>query len=245
MTKTSRAVPREVLARSAGLLEDLCATSSASGDRDGLYSVAGRLADELRARGMVPEIGAEAGLNGAGQPVLVARGPEDGDGRVLLLGHLDTVLPAEPPRIDGLKLHGTGALDMKGGFAALVGSLSLLESRGEPLPSDLVVVAVPDEEVGGPISVRAVRHWGDGARAVRPGGHVVLSGLLGEQMREVVGAYAMAGFTLTLRHVNHNWATLVLRRRSRRAGSGKRNGRQIHAGRLQTRVHLPDWAYDQ
>mgnify|MGYP000612112681 CR=1 FL=1 len=36
-------------------------------------------------------------LQGAAQPVLVARGPQDGSNHVLLLGHLDTVLPAVPP----------------------------------------------------------------------------------------------------------------------------------------------------
>ena len=83
------------------------------------------------------------------------------------------------------------------------------------------------------------------ARSVRPGGLVVLSGLLGEQMREVAGAYAMSGFRLVLRHVRHNWATLVMRRRASRGRGGQRNGRQIHAGRLRTRGYLPDWSQDQ
>jgi ribosomal protein L11 methyltransferase len=48
------------------------------------------------------------------------------------------------------------------------------------------------------------------ARAIPRGGRVVLSGLLGEQAREVTGAYRMAGFRLERRQIRHNWATLVL-----------------------------------
>jgi glutamate carboxypeptidase len=84
----------------------------------------------------------------------------------LLLAHLDTVLPAVPPQRDGERLIATGALDMKGGLAAFVGALRALRARGEAPPEDLVLVAVPDEEIGGPISVRAVRHWGERAHTV-------------------------------------------------------------------------------
>ncbi|MGD9806051.1 MAG: 50S ribosomal protein L11 methyltransferase [Hyphomicrobiaceae bacterium] len=48
------------------------------------------------------------------------------------------------------------------------------------------------------------------ARSLRHGGIAVLSGILGEQVREVVGVYAMAGFRLLQKDVNHNWATLLL-----------------------------------
>ena len=84
-----------------------------------------------------------------------------------MIGHLDTVLPAVRRRAGSMiGSQGTGALDMKGGFAALVGALGLLRRRGSSLPADLMVVAVPDEEIGGPISEAAVRRWGEGARAV-------------------------------------------------------------------------------
>jgi glutamate carboxypeptidase len=55
---------------------------------------------------------------------------------------------------------------MKGGFAALLGALWLRRSIGRALPRDLVVVAVPDEEIGGPISEVATRTWGHGAQTV-------------------------------------------------------------------------------
>jgi ribosomal protein L11 methyltransferase len=48
------------------------------------------------------------------------------------------------------------------------------------------------------------------ARRTAPGGTVVLSGILAEQAREVVGVYAMAGFRLVERRIRHGWATLEL-----------------------------------
>lgn len=166
MSVAGSVLPEEVLATSLELLEDLCAISSASGEVGGLYAVAERLGAELTSLGMVPETHAEGGIDGTAQPVLVASGPGVGDGYTLLLAHLDTVLPAVPPQRDGERLIATGALDMKGGLTAFVGALRALRARGEAPPENLVLVAVPDEEIGGPISVRAVRHWGERAHTV-------------------------------------------------------------------------------
>ncbi len=176
-----------VQARAAGLLESLCSISSASGDRDGLFRVAERLGRELEDFGLQWEIVEEAGVDAECQPLLLARGPATGGRHVLLLGHLDTVLPAVAPRFSEGRFQGTGALDMKGGFAALVGALAALRERGQPLPRDLVLVGVPDEEVGGPISARAVREWGRDARivlvlepgAARGGGETLVTGRRG------------------------------------------------------------------
>lgn len=153
-------------ATSVALLEELCAISSASGDADGLFRVAERLGRELRHLGLEPEIRSKTGVDGQELPVMIARAAGVADRHVLLLGHLDTVLPAVSPcRTEG-RIRGTGALDMKGGFAALVGALLQLRERGQNPPDDLVLVAVPDEEVGGPISSQAIRPWAERARAV-------------------------------------------------------------------------------
>jgi glutamate carboxypeptidase len=64
---------------------------------------------------------------------------------------------------------------MKGGFAALIGALRLRWARGSDTPGGLTLVAVPDEEIGGPISESAVRQWGQGANTVlvlEPGQHL-------------------------------------------------------------------------
>jgi ribosomal protein L11 methyltransferase len=70
-------------------------------------------------------------------------------------------------------------------------------------PFDLVVANI----LAGPL-IRLAPQLG---KAVRPGAIVVLSGILGEQVREVVAIYAMSGFRLLRKEVDHNWATLTLR----------------------------------
>jgi glutamate carboxypeptidase len=148
------------------LLEELCAISSASGDAEGLERCANRLGHELEELGLGVRLENRQNIAGEPQPVLVAGSvPPDG-GHLLMIGHLDTVLPAVPPRLGDGRLEGTGALDMKGGFAALLGALWLRRSIGRALPRDLVVVAVPDEEIGGPTSEVATRTWGHGAQTV-------------------------------------------------------------------------------
>ena len=164
------ALPEPIFQRAVGLLRELTEISSPSGDAAGLRRMAERLAGELRARGLIAEIHDEPSAEaGRPLPVLQARGnPGDGASRgpLLLMGHLDTVLAAAPPRLDGDRLVATGALDMKGGFATLLGALDLLRHRGQAPPADLLLVAVPDEEVGGELSRAAVRRWGKTARAL-------------------------------------------------------------------------------
>ncbi len=166
MSRPEPALNNTATGRSISFLSDLCSISSASGDVDGLYKVADRLASEFTGLGLVSQIHAEPGLDGRGLPVLVARGVGDDEPGTVLIGHLDTVLPATAPTSENGRLLGTGALDMKGGFAALVGALRLLREQGEEPPPNLTVIAVPDEEVGGPISGRTVRYWGERARTV-------------------------------------------------------------------------------
>jgi glutamate carboxypeptidase len=154
-------LPDSLFARALAFLDELAAISSASGDRDGLRRAAELLAGALAARGLSPEVLEEDGL-----PVLTARGRQARNGHLLLLGHLDTCLPAIPPRLEHGRLVATGAIDMKGGLATLVAALDLLAERGEAPPPDLLLVAVPDEEVGGELSRWAVRRWGEAARAL-------------------------------------------------------------------------------
>jgi glutamate carboxypeptidase len=158
-------LPEPVFARAVDLLRELTAISSPSGDRAGLYRMAERLGAALAALGLAPEIRDEE-AGGAELPVLYARGPASARAPLLLVGHLDTVLPAAPPRLAGDTLVATGAIDMKGGLVALAGALDLLRERGIAPASDLLLVAVPDEEVGGSLSRAAVRRFGESARAL-------------------------------------------------------------------------------
>jgi glutamate carboxypeptidase len=193
----------DILAASRLLLLDLCGISSESGNAAGLRSVAARLTKELERHGLAVEIVEERDAHGAMQPVLLARGPAAGDRHLLLVGHMDTVLSAIPPKVDGPKMHATGALDMKGGLAMLVGALDTLAATGRKPPADLLLLAVPDEESEGAISTAAMRLWSERARLVLvlepgracAGGETLVTGRRGltEWKLEATGKAAHSG----------------------------------------------------
>lgn len=72
---------------------------------------------------------------------------------VLLTGHLDTVPVGEGwtrdpfgAEIDGGRLYGRGACDMKGGLAAMLGAVVALRKRSEEPKGDVTIAAVVGEE---------------------------------------------------------------------------------------------------
>ena len=166
MNAVSDAVSPEILAASERLLQDLCAVSSESGNTAGIRKVAEMLEHTLTTHGLIVEIVDEPDANGVPQPVLIARGPSSGGAHLLLLGHMDTVLPAIEPSVEGRTLFATGSYDMKAGLAMLCGALDTLAARGTALPNDLLIVLVPDEESESLISGQAAERWSRSARAV-------------------------------------------------------------------------------
>ncbi|MEO8688612.1 MAG: M20/M25/M40 family metallo-hydrolase [Solirubrobacteraceae bacterium] len=85
-----------------------------------------------------------------GRPSVVVRARGAGGGRTLLLcAHTDTVgvegmAGPHTPRLEGDRLHGRGAYDMKAGLASAL--LACREAAGAELSGDVVVAAVADEE---------------------------------------------------------------------------------------------------
>lgn len=106
------------------------------------------LSTRLSAAGFVVTIVRPPG--GEGRPSLVAVPPPvEGASTIVLNGHLDTVGVAGMsapfvPRIEGDRLHGRGAADMKGGVAALVVAAERAVASGARVRPLLALVA--DEE---------------------------------------------------------------------------------------------------
>ncbi len=77
-------------------------------------------------------------------------------GRMLLLGHLDTVWPlgtlkTMPCKLNGGRLFGPGAFDMKAGVAMALTALEMLV-EADLLGKEIVLLLNSDEEVGSPVS---------------------------------------------------------------------------------------------
>ena len=133
------------------------------------------------------------------QQPLADRGPQrsfhlkgSGKGKLVILGHADTVWPAgsQPDwgfSQDGEFAYGPGVGDMKGGLAMAWFAVDALIKSKIALPAELAMVLVPDEEIGSVGSRRWIEDCVRDADAVlvleptRPGGGVVVG-------RRAVGA---------------------------------------------------------
>jgi glutamate carboxypeptidase len=69
--------------------------------------------------------------------------------RVLLIGHIDTVLKGEKFRRDGKKAYGTGSADMKTGNVVLYYALKALHETGALKDASVIVHLTGDEEDSG------------------------------------------------------------------------------------------------
>jgi glutamate carboxypeptidase len=129
-------------------LEALVGVSTPSGDVEGANEAA------AIAAALLPD-GAEVERPPCSSPDhapdLLARVRGNGTGRILLLGHLDTVVahaahrPLEADPEDPDKLYGSGTVDMKGGDVLALGVLRALTTRPE-LFAEVALLLVVDEE---------------------------------------------------------------------------------------------------
>lgn len=79
----------------------------------------------------------------------------DGKGKLLYCGHMDTVLPGDQPwkyppfsaELEGDKVYGRGASDMKSGLCAMFLAVEALYKEQTKLPMDIVFLATAGEEV--------------------------------------------------------------------------------------------------
>jgi acetylornithine deacetylase/succinyl-diaminopimelate desuccinylase-like protein len=100
--------------------------------------VAGAVADALRAVG-VPRVAVDEDIPGSPSVLAVVEGRRPGP--VLQWhGHLDTISTAHAPaRIDGDRLFGRGACDMKGTLAAMILAARALVRNGQPERGTLLI----------------------------------------------------------------------------------------------------------
>lgn len=69
--------------------------------------------------------------------------------KILLLGHLDTVLSGEKFRREGNKAFGTGSSDMKAGDVVMLYALKALQNSGALKDAQIIVMFTGDEEASG------------------------------------------------------------------------------------------------
>jgi glutamate carboxypeptidase len=121
---------------------------SATANVEGVRRVGDLFARELAATGFATrwvEVPPELGR--AGHLFAERRG---GRGkRLLLIGHLDTVLEGGPFRREGNVGHGIGASDMKGGDVVMIYALRALQAAGALDDAHITVALIGDEEEAG------------------------------------------------------------------------------------------------
>lgn len=127
---------------------------------------------------------------------LLLPGPRRKQGRILALGHSDTVWPegtlkTMPWRVERGRLWGPGVLDMKGGLAQLVFAARILRELDIPVAKKVVLQINCDEEIGSPASrelTERMARTSDAALVLEPG-----TGLAGKlkTARKGIGRYGL------------------------------------------------------
>jgi acetylornithine deacetylase len=157
----------------------------------GEQRIARAIAAEMRASGLEVEVTNVA----PGRPNVVGVLEGRAAGRTLMLcGHMDTVgvagMPSPfDPLIRSGCLYGRGALDMKGGVAAMIGAARVLVQEGGLDSGRLIVAAVADEECASLGAEALVRRWrADGAVVTEPTGLGIAAGHKGFSWIEITTA---------------------------------------------------------
>lgn len=182
------------------LLRRLVDQDSGSYGAEGVDAVGDMLAAAWRGLGFSEERRPVAG-RGA---LRLLRRAFGGRGRLLILGHLDTVWPVETAAdwgfsCDGIHAYGPGVGDMKGGLVMAFFAIRALIESGFDGIGEIACLFVPDEELGsvgsrGEIEREAARSdWTLVVEPARPGGGVIVGrGAVGAMAVEARGRSAHA-----------------------------------------------------
>jgi len=135
------------------LLEEIVNIESPTEDAAGVERLGRSLLDEYASIGMTAKwINMPIEMKRGGHLIAETSGTKGK--RLLLIGHLDTVLKGEKFRRDGDKAYGTGTSDMKAGIVVLYYALKALHESGALKDTRVIVLLTGDEEDSGvPIEI--------------------------------------------------------------------------------------------
>lgn len=151
-------------------LRALVAIDSGTDSPDGVNRVVDRIEGPFRGSGwQIERIRMAAGGRTFGD-ALVARVRGWGTGRILILGHTDTVFPEgtaaqRPLRIDGDRAYGPGVCDMKAGLLTGFHAVEILRASGAPF-AEVTFICNSEEERGSPASAPLIESEARKADAV-------------------------------------------------------------------------------
>jgi glutamate carboxypeptidase len=132
------------------LLERVVNIESATQNVAGVKQVGEVFRGEFAALGLTARwIDMPAEMNRAGHLIAETPGTAGRGKRILLLGHMDTVLQGERWRRDGNKAYGNGSSDMKGGDVVMLYALKALADVGALKNVRVIVMLTGDEEAAG------------------------------------------------------------------------------------------------
>jgi glutamate carboxypeptidase len=137
------------------LLERVVNIESATQNTAGVKQVGQVFKTEFESIGLTARwIDMPPEMNRGGHLLAENSNPNARGKRILLLGHIDTVLQGEHWRRDGNKAFGNGTSDMKGGDVVLLYALKALADAGMLKDMRIIVMLTGDEEAAGrPVAI--------------------------------------------------------------------------------------------
>lgn len=141
------------------LLRQLVCINSGSHNKPGVDAVGRVIVEALRDCDLTPDV---IERQSVGNPLIFRTPcPPEETGQALLVGHMDTVFPADTDfrdyREDASRAYGPGVVDMKGGLVAGIFALKALSAAGLLKRIPLSFLLNSDEEIGSKYSRALIR----------------------------------------------------------------------------------------
>ena len=148
-------------------LSDICAIDSGTYNKSGVDEVALYFAGRMRGLGMDVTVFENERWGNVVYGVMYG----NGHGKVLLLGHIDTVYPvgtaaARPVRVEGDKVLGPGVYDMKGCVLSSIYAIEALTVLNYDNFYEIRLLCVSDEEISERHSKELIRRACQGCQSV-------------------------------------------------------------------------------